>query len=113
MQREDRKQVNAKLAKIRALIKEKKSNQNKNKKLKVVKPTNSRPIFDPQDLMQQEETTQEVDPNDPEYKHKLKYEDDYDDIVEDDIVQPNVDNEDSDDDDYESLDAEEVVSFHL
>lgn len=110
MQAENQTPQNAKLAKIRALIKEKKSKQAKNKKLKpAVSSGISRPTFDPMELMEQE-MEQEVDPSDPDYKHKLKYEDDFDDVIEEDVVQKNVDNEDSDDDDYESIDAEEIVS---
>lgn len=110
MQREK----NAKLEKIRALVRKKKANQKKNKKLKsAVSPPMERsplPLFDENDLMKQEEQHQDVDPNDPEFKHKLKYEDPFEDVIEGDVVQENIDNEDSDDDDYESIDAEDIVS---
>lgn len=111
MQREDTNQKNAKLEKIRKLIQQKKKNQNKNnKKLKTtVSPTytDEREMIDERDLLAQQSV--EVDPNDPEFKHKLKYEDPYEDIIEKEVIEKNVDNEESDSEDYDSIDAEEIV----
>lgn len=115
MQREDKISRNAKLAKIRELVRKKKKQQKKknNKKLKTNNQGGMKretpQIFDESDIMKQEEEYDNVDPNDPDFKHKLKYEDPFDDVIEKEIIEKNVDNEASDDDDYESIDAEDIV----
>ena len=103
-------QENTKNAKLRQLRALKKKRKNIKKKVKSSQGSNNHKFgeLDEEKIYQESAMNVEIDPNDPEYKYKLNYEDPFDDVYEKEIVHPNVDDEESDSDDYESIDAEEL-----
>ena len=119
---------NKKLLQIQELIKKKKqqsasANNNKNQQNSKRVKAGGQGIYsggksrldelDEEQIMMQEASKEELDPNDPNIKHKLKYEDAFDDEFEKEIIEDNIENEESDDDDYESIELEETVSQQI